>query len=133
VHVIPYASCVDRRICPVYALLAHLGGSQLEPDTPLFSYTTGLGVEVPFTHAQFVSRLKLGVSRCGLDATTISCHSLRRGGATMSFACGMSSDQVKARGDWASDCYRQYLVIDSEDNLVVARALSSFAASKSLR
>jgi hypothetical protein len=74
VHVIPFASCVDKRICPVFGLMSHLGVSPLGSDAPLFSYVQS-GVEHPYTHASFVARLKLGITRCGLDSSRASCHS----------------------------------------------------------
>ena len=58
----------------------------------------------------------------------ISAHSLRRGGATLSFGCNIPAEQIKARGDWASDCYQRYVNISPEDNMYVARALSTAAA-----
>jgi hypothetical protein len=35
VHVLPFVQCVDARLCPVRALLRHLGFSRLACDTPL--------------------------------------------------------------------------------------------------
>jgi hypothetical protein len=130
-HVIPFASCSDKRLCPVHALLSHLGASPLQAHSPLFNFCVR-GRETFLSHASFVGRLKAGIKRCGLDPTEISCHSLRRGGATLSFQCGMSAEQIKLRGDWRSDCYQQYLVISPESGLRVARELSVFAAERAL-
>jgi hypothetical protein len=128
-HVIPFASCVDKRLCPVLALLCHLGASPLQSHSPLFNYCVR-GRDTFLSHAVFVARLKQGIKSCGLNPDDISCHSLRRGGATLSFQCGMSAEQIKMRGDWRSECYQQYLVISPESNLVVARSLSAFAARR---
>ena len=72
--------------------------------------------------------LKKGIKRSGRDPSVISCHSLRRGGATLSFACGLSSEEIKMRGDWASDAYRQYIVVSPVASLNMARVLAEGAA-----
>jgi hypothetical protein len=130
-HVIPFAACDDRRICPVFALLSHLGASVLPAMSPLFNYVLS-GQEVSFSHAMFVKRLKLGISRCGLDDSQISCHSLRRGGATFLFECGVSPEQIKLRGDWKSECYQKYLVITPASALSVACTMAAGAAKQSV-
>ena len=38
VHPIPYSACVDKRICPVMAMLSHLVASALGVEAPLFNY-----------------------------------------------------------------------------------------------
>jgi integrase len=123
VHTISFASCVDKRLCPVLAMLTHLGANGLGDEVPLFDYVRD-GREVFFSHSAFVSRLKAGVRACGRDSDVISCHSLRRGGATLSFACGLSNDQIKLRGDWASDCDQQYIVVSRAAGLEVAQTIS---------
>jgi integrase len=130
-HVIPYSSCRDRRLCPVFAMLSHLGASDLGPLTPLFNYVEK-GAERFHTHTAFVTRLKRGLAQCGIDPKHISCHSLRRGGATLSFAAGVPADQIKVRGDWASDAYQRYIVLDLESKRGVSRTLCESAAQKSL-
>jgi hypothetical protein len=129
VHVIPYSACVDKRICPVFALLSHVGASVLAAGAPLFDYVQA-GVATSFTHASLVVRLKLGIEQCGLDPKQVSCHSLRRGGALLAFASHLSADSIKQRGDWASNCYRKYLVVSQNDSFESARVLSASAAAR---
>jgi hypothetical protein len=129
-HVIPYAACSDKRLCPVLCLLSHLGASPLQAHVPLFNYCVR-GRDTFYSHSAFVARLKAGVAQCGLDPKEISCHSLRRGGATLSFQSGLSAEHIKKRGDWRSDCYQRYLVIDPESSMEVARTLSRTAAGMS--
>jgi hypothetical protein len=131
VHVIPYSFCRDRRLCPITAMLTHLGAGDLDPLCPLFNFMD-TGVERFHSHAMFVARLKSGIAKCGLDATRISCHSLRRGGATLSFSAGVSADQIKVRGDWVSEAYQQYIVLDPASKRGVSHTLCESAASKSL-
>jgi integrase len=131
VHTIPYSTCRDRRLCPVFATLMHLGASDLDPVSPLFNFREH-GSERFHSHAAFVARLKLGITQAGLDATRISCHSLRRGGATLSFSAGVSADQIKVRGDWVSEAYQQYVVLDAASKIGVSHTLCESAAAKSL-
>jgi hypothetical protein len=126
-HIIPFAMCSDQRLCPVKAVYTHLKTSVLNQDTPLFNFTEGCTQRF-MSHSYFVNRLKRGIQAISRDPSLISAHSLRRGGATLSFRCNIPAEQIKARGDWASDCYQRYLELAPEDNMNVARALSLAAA-----
>jgi hypothetical protein len=130
-HIIPYSACRDRRLCPVFAMLSHLGASDLGPLVPLFNFIEKGAVRF-YSHAAFVSRLKCGLSQCGMDPKRISFHSLRRGGATLSFSAGVPADQIKVRGDWVSDAYQKYIVLDLDSKRGVSRTLCESAAVKSL-
>jgi hypothetical protein len=77
-----------------------------------------------------VNRLKRGIQQISRDPTLISAHGLRGGGATLSFMCNIPAEQIKSRGEWASNCYQRYIDITPEDNLIVARVLSKAAASQ---
>jgi hypothetical protein len=130
-HIIPFASCTEYKLCPVRAVYAHLYTSALHQDSPLFNFTENGGQKL-MSHSFFVNRLKRGIQQISGDPMLISAHSLRRGGATLSFACNIPAEQIKARGDWASNCYQRYIDITPEDNLNVARALSKAAAAQLL-
>ena len=112
---LPYVSCADPRLCPVRALLRHVGLSKLSSDKPLFNFVV-LGVEKSFTHAFFIKRLKSGLICTGNKASEFSCHSFRRGGATLGFSLGLSAIDIKLRGDWRSNAYERYLVVSPDDS-----------------
>ena len=97
VHIIPYASCPDFRLCPIKAVYTHLGKSILHQDSPLFNFVEN-GAQRFMSHPYFVKRLKLGIQQISGDPSLISAHSLRRGGATHSDAT-YQPKQIKARGD----------------------------------
>jgi hypothetical protein len=120
---LPYVSSSDCRLCPVRALITHLGLSILSPASPLFNFLDGHR-EVRFTHSLFVKKLKSSLLTCGHDASQISCHSFRRGGASMAFAVGMSSTDIKLRGDWWSSAFERYLCVSTSSTYQSARALS---------
>jgi integrase len=120
---LPYVSATDVRLCPVRAVLRHFGVSKLGSSRPLFNYVVS-GVEIQFTHAFFVKRLKAGLLQTGNRASDISCHSFRRGGATLGFSIGMSAIDIKLRGDWRSNAYERYLVVSPDQNVKSVRALT---------
>jgi hypothetical protein len=124
---LPYVSSTDSRLCPVRALLKHLGSSKLPKQSPLFNYCAS-GVEMPFTQSFFVKRLKLGLTPTGNRASEVSCHSFRRGGATLAFAMGMSAIDIKLRGDWRSNAFEKYLVVSPSDCLKSVKSLTAGAA-----
>jgi hypothetical protein len=126
-HIIPFATCADHRLCHVMTVYKHLKNSSLHRDIPLFNYVENNGQKF-MSQIFFLNRLKRGIQQISRDPNLISAHSLRRGGATLSFRCNVPAEQIKARGDWASDCYLRYIDISPEDNLNVARALSAAAA-----
>jgi hypothetical protein len=109
-------------------MYTHLRASALHPDSPLFNYVVD-GSQRFMSHAGFVARLKSGIQKVAANPDEYSAHSLRRGGATLSFACEVPAEHIKARGDWASDCYERYIVLSLGDRLRVARSLSAGAAS----
>jgi hypothetical protein len=61
---LPYVSCAEFRLCPVRALLAHIGTSPLSSTRPLFNYVE-LGVEKLFSNAFFMFRLRSGLRSTG--------------------------------------------------------------------
>ena len=81
---------------------------------PLFTCPSQAG-PVAFTYSMFISRLKAGLGRAGVDPDNYAGHSLRRGGASFALAC---------KGDWKSDCYQRYLDPDIQTKFFVAKAMS---------
>jgi hypothetical protein len=84
VLVLPFFHVRDVRLCPLRALLHHLGLSVLQLDRPLFNFVRA-GAECAFVHAGFVGLLKKVLGRMGVDHRLYSAHSLRRGGASFAF------------------------------------------------
>jgi hypothetical protein len=126
--VLPYVSSSDYRLCPVKAMLKHLGLSKLSCSSPLFNYVEA-GTECVFNHVLFVKRLKKGLLLTGHNATELSCHSFRRGGATLGFALGLSAIDIKLRGDWRSNAYEKYLMVSMDANVSSVSTLTEGAAA----
>lgn len=129
VNAITYASCPDRRCCPILATLTHLGANSLGDEAPLFNYLSA-GKDTFYSHSAFMARLRSDVKQCRLDMCATSCHSLRRGRATLSFACGLSNEHIKMRGGWVSNCYQHYIMLPHSAGLKVAKALVRVVAAQ---
>ncbi len=71
----------------------------LPPLTPLFSYPTPSG-QVVLTQAVFSRCLCAVLGDLGYDASLYTCHSLRRGGASFLFECGLPGELIQVIGDW---------------------------------
>jgi hypothetical protein len=52
-----------------------------------------------------------------------SVTSLRRGGATYAFKCGVPGLSIKAQGDWHSDCWMRYCELSPSDQLGITQAM----------
>jgi integrase len=63
----------------------------------------------PMTGKVFNDKFKKMVASTGLDSSTFSSHSFRRGGACWALQCGVPGEIVQQLGDWKSDCYKRYL------------------------
>jgi integrase len=122
-----YVSSSDIRQCPVRAVMKHLAVSKLSSTAPLFDFLQD-GSQVSFSHALFIKRLKSGLLRSGNKASNISCHSFRRGGATLAFSVGMSAIDIKLRGDWKSNAFERYVTVAPESSLASVRTLTSGAS-----
>jgi hypothetical protein len=125
---LPYVACEDHRLCPVRAMLRHFGMSKIANTRPLFNFVQS-EVEVSFSNAFFMKRLRDLLRLTGHPASSISCHSFRRGGASLAYLVGMSATDIKQRGDWKSNAFECYLTIAPAASLHSARLLSTGAAS----
>lgn len=110
-------------LCPVSALKRHLRYVPADPEAPLFTIHTSTGFK-PVTGYHFAKFLKSCIVRLGLDPTQYSPHSFRRGGATFAFHAGASPLFIKFLGDWSSDAYMVYLVLNTTQKLNVAKTLA---------
>jgi hypothetical protein len=127
---LPYIFCSDLRLCPVRALLSHFGFSPLSQSRPLFNYVEN-GTERFFSNAFFMLRLRAGLRATGHPASEISCHSFRRGGASLAYEVGLSATDIKQRGDWRSNAFERYLCVRPITTYVSASLLSQGAAKRS--
>lgn len=120
-HVLPLPRIKGAILCPVTAL--HRAFS-LTPwaaaDGPAF-VTSSKGL---VTTDDLVQAIKSGVVRAGGDPQDYSGHSLRRGGASLAYRCGVPIETIRKIGDWKSDSYKSY-IFDSYDSLLKCMTIIS--------
>ena len=108
---------------PVSALKYHLANFTQTSRAPLFTIHTTTTFK-PVTGHHFTKFLKFCIVNIELDPTQYSPHSFRRGGATFAFNAGASPLFTKFLGDWSSDAYMVYLVLNPVQKLSVAKTLA---------
>ena len=69
---------------------------------------------LPFTYYQLHSKLCKSLRLAGYPDHLYSSHSMRRGGTTFCFLCGVPTELIKLLGGWKSDCYYRYLEFPME-------------------
>lgn len=112
--VLPISAVSGSSLCAVDALqhmLASLKGLTIPAGQPLFSYIDAAGNLQFLSHPTFVRLLKVGLCAIGLQASSYSGHSFRRGGCSHAFSLGIPAHIVKLRGDWRSNAYERYITI----------------------
>ena len=80
-------------------------------DAPAMSYSSSGYVN----HRSFTTRLKLWLTKAGVNPLLFSGHSFRRGGATYLYSIGGSTLMVQVMGDWRSQVFTRYLYLTLED------------------
>ncbi|MES9881885.1 MAG: hypothetical protein ABW185_13485 [Sedimenticola sp.] len=115
-------------LCPVSAFELMLRLCPVSPEKPLFSWSSGCA----FTYSAFQSKLKFLIKSLGLNSDNYSTHSFRRGGATLAFQAGISSELIQLQGDWRSDAYKKYLTFSINDKVQVAQQMNAFLLSRPL-
>lgn len=85
--------------------------------SPAFCYMDSTGSCRILTHAQLVSRTKALVEVMGLDPSTVSGHSYRRGGASFAALAGVPAELIKLQGDWRSHAYQLYIVLSDSQKV----------------
>ena len=106
---IPVARCFNKQLCAVYWTALHFSEVPASPDEISFRVPGGEGVSLPLTYKMYQEMLRIFSVRAGYGEMDITSHSLRRGGCTFLAMCGASIEEIKARGDWASETVYKYL------------------------
>lgn len=113
---IPLIEIPGSILCPIKAYVKMCKLVPMSCTSPLFSLPHGKAI----MYSQFQYKLRFLIEKIGLPPEEFSTHSFRRGGATFAFQSKVSTDLIKAHGDWKSDCYQRYLSFSMEDRLLVA-------------
>ena len=112
-HVIPIPANSD----PALDLFRHLkllfSTVEASDNSPAFSYGKSKFVD----HTSYTVKLKQLLTKAGLDPSSFSGHSFRRGGASYLYSIGGTTLMVQVLGDWASQVFTRYLHLSLEDRL----------------
>ncbi|XP_055355707.1 uncharacterized protein LOC129601035 [Paramacrobiotus metropolitanus] len=105
---LPLPRVANSPLCPVQAFSAIEKKVMKHPHASPFSIKTANRKLEPLTANKFQRFLKNLLKTAGYDPRRYSLHSFRRGGATFAAAAGVSPDELKAQGTWASQCFERY-------------------------
>ena len=93
-------------LCPVSALLNLRRLVKVKQTDHMLSLKGGGSLTYPV----FQDSLRSGLRAAGIqNAEAFSSHSLRRGGCSFAFMCGIPSEIIQLLGNWKSQSYLQYL------------------------
>lgn len=92
------------------------------PEQPAFGYMVN-GQYVPLTYTVFLSTLKWLLAKAGHQPELFAGHSLRRGGATFAYQCGVNPLFIRIQGDWNSDAWLLYIGLSHEQKRQVTLAM----------
>ena len=120
--VLPYEQCPGSPVCPVEAVRNLLYLSPGDLSLPLFSFKEN-GLVTWWTHTKFTNKLRSILRRAGYPASLYSCHSFRRGGASLAFKLGLTRTEIKKRGDWRSHAVDEYVILDDSQDKYIAWTL----------
>lgn len=127
VHTLPITRATGSPLCAVSLLWSHFAATPgLGPDSPVFMIRRGAKL-VPLTYGALLKYLKSLLRKSGLDHGNVGLHSLRRAGALFMYDIGLSLEDIRQAGDWASMAALLYLAkpfsLKVRSDLVVSRAL----------
>ena len=93
---------------PVSTFIAYNERYPVKPSDPAFSFYVGHKLYV--LSQSFLNKcIKDLVQQCGEDPKNFSCHSLRRGSASLMSHSGVETDLIKSHGTWRSAAYQRYI------------------------
>lgn len=107
---LPLPRLRSHPLCP-YQAVAH--AFLLSPAAPPDGAAFVSSNVAPFgavTADMIVSTIKSSLAKHGHDPTQFAGHSLRRGGATFAYQCGVDMDMIRQLGDWRSNAYTAYVL-----------------------
>ena len=127
---IPFNPIPGSPLCPVTALTRMFKAVPAPPSSPAFLVQTPRGL-ASLTHTSFVSFLRLYLHSIGLDSTSYTGHSFRRGACGYASDLGISPDLLKTFGDWRSNSFERYLSAPLTRRTTVSRSLASHISATS--
>jgi len=91
--------------CAVAALKSLFEHIEQPLESPLFLQDNSS----PMSHSFFISQVKAGLARAGLDTSKFSGHSFCCGAASLAAAVGLNNYKIQLLGRWCSNSYKLYI------------------------
>ena len=105
---IPVSRYCNKGLFTVPWTAKHFAEVRAEPEEIAFRIRVGRG-SLAMTYVTYQAMLKRFSNMAGLGEWEFTSHSLRWGGETYLAMCGASIEEIKVRGDWASETVYPYL------------------------
>ena len=101
--------CPNLEICAVHWTKLHFEQLSAAPGEIVFRIPSGSGGSTPLSYKVYQTTLKIFAEKAGLDPSSVSSHSLRRGDCIFLSLCGASIEELRTRGDWCTNTVFTYL------------------------
>ena len=105
-----------KALCPVYHMRELFERFQLPVNCPAFSYVEKGKVNC-VTYDGFTKTLKRLLDAAGIDSSSYSGHSFRRGGASFLYSLNADPLLIQATGDWRTDLFARYVFLSLDQRL----------------
>ena len=105
-----------KALCPVYHMKELFTRFDLNGSFPAFSYIENGKVKC-VTYEGFTKTLRRLLDAAGINSSSYSGHSFRRGGASFLYSLGADPLLIQATGDWQSDSYARYVFLSLDQRL----------------
>lgn len=117
IFTIPIVSNPGSVLDPVYIYSQFITNHPVPPKFSAFSYQIA-GVPHVITQSMYQQYLKSFLSKLGIDSSSFSSHSVRRGSASFMFESSVPNHLLKAHGTWRSNAYTRYLSFNFKQKCV---------------
>lgn len=121
--VLPLTRIDGSCLCPCLAFERMCKLVKVSGGSPAFIYFLN-GKQVILVYSVFQNKLRSLILKLGLNASSFSSHSFRRGGASWAFRSGVASELIQMHGDWVSDAYKLYVHVPVSHRLMVSRLMA---------
>ena len=127
-RVTPLVPSQIQALNPVYHYTKLVSENVVQGTCPAFSFYEA-GLLKCVTHKSFTDYLKYLLVKIGLDPSSWSGHSFRRGGASLLYRLGIDPLTIQACGDWSSDTFLRYLEVTFDRLWSAQQSMASFTCT----
>jgi len=121
-HTILIQGVPGHLLDPYFWVSKYLSLVPAGPEQPAFGYVVD-GAYVALSYSVLLSTMKGLLAQVGQQPEKFAGHSLRRGGATYAYHCGVNPLFIRIQGDWSSDAWLLYVGLRHEQKRHVTMAM----------